>query len=384
MAGITWLHLSDWHQEARTSFDREAALNALLKDIENRESIHPDLARIDFIVFSGDVASSGQEEEYLAVKRDLFSPLVEAVGWSNWERLFIVPGNHDLDRKQLRQLPDRSFTSEEQIQQWLTDESRRARLLRPFAAFEKYIGGYTGQDHPAYAAVNRLEIEGTQVALLGLNSALLSRGDDDRGSLIVGEPQVYSALREAAGANIRIAVLHHPLNWLAEVDRSRVEEQLERNCQFILHGHHHTPKITAQIGTAGGSLTIPAGTSYGIRQGGYPGAYNFVHLDTEAAQGTIYLRRWSERGSQWIADLDSYDNGTLQFRLTSTIPEPPTSSVPMQAAQSLGQLGQATPAVVETLLQALRDSDASVRAQAAQSLGQPGQAIPEVVEALLL
>jgi hypothetical protein len=47
MAGITWLHLSDWHQQGK-NFDRQVVRDALIEDILNRASINPDLAKIDF------------------------------------------------------------------------------------------------------------------------------------------------------------------------------------------------------------------------------------------------------------------------------------------------------------------------------------------------
>lgn len=48
MAGLTWLHLSDWHQ-AGEDFDRNVVRDALVKDIEERARIHKDLEKIDFI-----------------------------------------------------------------------------------------------------------------------------------------------------------------------------------------------------------------------------------------------------------------------------------------------------------------------------------------------
>ena len=45
MGGITWLHLSDWHQKG-AEFDRTEVRNALLKDIRERSQISPDLKRV--------------------------------------------------------------------------------------------------------------------------------------------------------------------------------------------------------------------------------------------------------------------------------------------------------------------------------------------------
>ena len=62
MAGITWLHLSDWHQAGK-DFDRQIVREALLQDIRNRTAISADLEHVDFIVFSGDLAHGGKAGE---------------------------------------------------------------------------------------------------------------------------------------------------------------------------------------------------------------------------------------------------------------------------------------------------------------------------------
>ena len=56
MSGLTWLHLSDWHHKD-FPIDPKVVRDRLVKDIKERTAISPDLAKIDFIVFSGDVAS---------------------------------------------------------------------------------------------------------------------------------------------------------------------------------------------------------------------------------------------------------------------------------------------------------------------------------------
>ena len=103
MTGITWLHLSDWHQRGK-DFDRTVVRDALLQDIRDRAQIDPRLTQVEFIVFSGDLAFSGQKTEYEAVREHLLDPVLRATGLSS-DRLFIVPGNHDLDRNLFEMLP---------------------------------------------------------------------------------------------------------------------------------------------------------------------------------------------------------------------------------------------------------------------------------------
>ena len=324
MAGMTWLHLSDWHQRGK-DFDRDVVRDALLEDIRNRAAIHADLAKIDFVIFSGDVAFSGQSEEYQVALKQLFTPLLKATGLRR-SRFFFVAGNHDFDEGELNYLPDdirQTFTIEAQVQGWLTDSKKRNHMLKPFMAYTDFVREFTGQDQPAYASIRSFAVDGKQVALLGLNSALMCRRNkdakgevNDQSFLIVGEPQLYEPLKKIAKTKIRIAVLHHPFDWLTDFDRDRVENSLIQNCHFILCGHLHKPNVIVQRGIAGASVIIPAGASYDRRiapNPRYANSYNFVHLDFETEQGTIYLRRWSDPRGRWIEDVDSCTDGVFQF-----------------------------------------------------------------------
>jgi len=97
MAAIAWLHLSDWHQKG-ADFDRKVVRDGLLKCIEGRADVDSALADLNFVVFSGDVAFQGRTEEYLTAKREFFEPLLSTLKLDP-KFLFVIPGNHDLDRQ---------------------------------------------------------------------------------------------------------------------------------------------------------------------------------------------------------------------------------------------------------------------------------------------
>lgn len=337
MAGITWLHLSDWHQGSEAfveyqkgeAYDRELLGKRLKRDILNRTSISVDLARIDFIVFSGDAAFSGQKAEYQSAIEQLFTPVLEAANLDK-SRLFVVPGNHDLDRKKFQYLPaalTQPFSKDAEVKQWLKD-SDREYVLKPFEDYEKFISSYTGQSSPTYASVANLEIDGKKVVLLGLNSALMcgrnevqkngKKEVDDYGKLVVGEPQLNDGLDQIGEADVRIAVIHHPFEWLMPFERMRIKEQLGQNFHFILCGHEHIPQVNMTQGTAGHCLIIPAGSGFDRRTSddpSYTNAYNFVHLNFDTGEATVYLRRWNNRKSTWDKDTYVYDNGQISFEL---------------------------------------------------------------------
>jgi len=323
MTGVTWLHLSDWHQKGK-DFDRQRVLRAMLEDIRERVKISSDLEKIDFVVFSGDVAFSGKAEEYQAAREQFFQPILEACGVEP-DRLFIVPGNHDLDRDLFKLLPGemtKPQAPEKTVQDWLTDDRKRSRLLEPFEAFTAFVREFAGQDQPNYANVRKIKADGNEIALLGLNSAWMcgrnKKKIGDKGFVIIGEPQIHDILEEISGADLSIAVLHHPFDWLTEFDCDRIEMPLLQGCDFILRGHQHKPRVEITSGTSGDCVIIPAGASYDRRMPEnprYANSYNFAHLDFDAGKGVIFLRRWSDPRGKWLEDIDSCDIGKFEFDL---------------------------------------------------------------------
>jgi formylglycine-generating enzyme required for sulfatase activity/predicted phosphodiesterase len=296
--------------------------------LREREKIDGSLNTIDFIVFSGDVAWQAKPEEYQAAREFLFEPVLKEAALESKD-LFIVPGNHDLSRGHVQEmLPEglkKPLESDEQVQKWLVDEKRHSRALEPFEAYANFLAGFTRQNPAAYANSRLWFVGDKTVGLLRLNSAWMcgrnkdAKGEvNDYGYLTVGEPQIHDALAAIQNADVRLAVLHHPFAWLAEFDRNRIEEQLKRECQFILHGHEHQPKFNLSQELSGECGIIPAGACYERRTATnprYTNAYNFVHLDFETGQGVIFLRRWSDRRNEWIEDTDSHKDGRFRFRL---------------------------------------------------------------------
>ncbi|MDQ1354848.1 MAG: hypothetical protein QG657_5157 [Acidobacteriota bacterium] len=363
-AGLTWLHLSDWHQKGM-DFDRKVVRDALVDDIKKRREIHPDLEHLDFIVFSGDLAYNGKNDEYQAAEEHFLAPVLAAVSLDK-SRLFIVPGNHDLDHNLFELLPKdltNPLTDAEKIKYWLEDNERRERMLSPFKAFNEFVKDYAEGSFSAYAGSRQLTIGGKTIALLGFNSALMcgrnrdkKKKIDDKGKIMVGEPQVYELLKKNQDADLRIIVLHHPFDWLTEQDCICVKSRLKKTAHFILCGHQHIPEVTIESGTAGSCILIPAGASYDRRKvfdQQYNNSYNFVHLDFENQKGEVFLRCWSDRNNRWREDIDACkNNGRFAFSFPKGIAtvkstKPSNESIPLE------EMGKIETTVTETVVPAV-------------------------------
>ncbi len=384
MARVAWLHLSDWHQRGN-DFGRQVVRDALLRDIRDRAQLAPGLTRLDFIVFSGDVAFHGKAAEYEAAVAHLFEPVLKATGLPA-DRLFIVPGNHDLDRDAFKFLPQalhQPFTLEGEVQEWLANEEERSCLLRPFRAYEEFVTRFASGDLSAYTCIREVVIDDRRVALLGLNSALMCARNrnhigevEDYGHLVVGEPQLHDALARIEDADLRIAVVHHPFPWLANFDRHRVARRLGAACHLILHGHEHVPEVHRDRGTTGDCLYIPAGASYDRRvpdHQRYANSYNLVEIDLETGRGIVYLRRWNDTRTCWEADTDAHDDGQFPFEFPSGSRSDPSSvGTPPDDAPLSAKRAASNGDVPDEVKQALEDELYNTAAVQKRILGLPG------------
>lgn len=348
MSTLTWLHLSDLHfctSEVR-KYNAEVVLSELLKDV--KELIAEKGLKPDFVFCTGDIAFSGQEDEY-KLAWDFFDRLLEAIGHpGEKERLFLVPGNHDVNwdcitltaMNKAESLGNRDGVT----QALLSPESRRLFLCR-LDNYAIFINTYFPKEHLAfdddhYCYVRPFEVgkgvEKIRIAVLGLNSAWLARGGD-KDQVVVGETQAKKALDDpiSKSAHIRIALLHHPFECLRDFDREDVGRFLERGCDFILMGHRHNQMFERPRHPDRDLVLIPAGATYEGREKTEINAYNLVRLDLATGRGTIYLREYSHRAGRWVPDYRTWNKPTYTFDL----PERLRSRV---AVNRLAQWGRIT------------------------------------------
>jgi predicted MPP superfamily phosphohydrolase len=376
---ITWVHLSDFHFCAADEYDAGIVLDALLQDLADR--ISQDGLQPGFAVVSGDLAFSGKPAEYAQAARFL-DRLLATLGLDR-DRLLLVPGNHDADRdavSPVAQVVHRSLAAHTQVDSFrraiaetLQDEVGRLMFGKRLEAYRGLVSDYLGDHLPlddVYGlAVKRLVLAGKQVALLGFNSAWLSYGgEEDRGRLAVGERQVRSALKASEDADLCIGVLHHPLEWLHDLDRHDVEPLLLQHCGFLLHGHLHQTATTSLSNPDASAIVLAAGACYGARS--FPNSYHWVQLDMAAGEGRVVLRRYSDQaGGFWTRDAMTYRNapdGVWTFplppSLVKTSLQPPAKVIDRPARPGDVRVRQAY-AIYTTLghLPAFLDAPQSLR-----------------------
>ncbi|MBB4268002.1 metallophosphoesterase family protein [Roseospira visakhapatnamensis] len=276
---ITWLHISDFHFREGESYDREVVLKALVDSVgwfRREQNRKPDI-----VFATGDIAFSGKASEYERAT-EFLDALIEACGLDR-SSLFLVAGNHDVERTQVTGLA-RTLGTREEADAYFGLDGGLIHLTRAQRNFMQWYNSYFDgirclSGASSCGPAEAIEIRGRRIGVLPINSALFCRGDDDHGKLWVGRRALRSAIDglKDVRADLNLAVLHHPLEWIAEDERASIRALLEGAVDVVLRGHLHENDVASVVGIGGSAIYLAAGAAYQTRR--YPNRALYVDVD---------------------------------------------------------------------------------------------------------
>ena len=303
MRTVRWLHISDLHMRESENAQRKAVLSAMLEDIRRRSTTG---AQIDFVVATGDLAFSGERSEYELVA-EFLGTLVASAGISS-NKVFCVPGNHDVQRQRSKMCFRGARTeiqSEGDVYKFLADGEERKELLRRQEEYRAFETCFLGEKDREYTEdrlgyVSKVEVDDLRIAIIGLNSSWLSEGGaNDEGRLLIGESQVKNAIDIAKGylPHVVLSLQHHPFDLLQRFDRRPVQHRLEVACDFVHCGHLHDPQVTQVVVERGRCITITAGASFESRVFG--NTFTTVEFDPLAGKIEVAFIEYNPQTSEY-------------------------------------------------------------------------------------
>lgn len=327
---FSWIHLSDvhfLHGTKRSQVDQEMILNALIQDIRNSSSsLELGIPNPDVIFVTGDIAYSGAEQqpdEYVLAEKWL-KKIAASVKLSPGD-VFVVPGNHDVQRTVVNENDDVSMLIEslrdgKRDLDWaLAIEKQHKRLMIRFDSYLKFASAFAPLCMKESNATKSLFWKetinagsGFAIKIMGLNTAMLSQDDEDQGKLRMSLTQFKDFPDFQPGDNqMAIALGHHPFSWLADGDTT--ESWLRKKVHIYLSGHIHiSESISYRSGGGTGLVRIQAGAVH--THADSPSAYNFAAVVANSVgQLTIKVwnRIWSVKNKDFRADIECHPVGQL-------------------------------------------------------------------------
>jgi len=301
-AEIRWLHVSDFHLRVDLEWSQDVVLRALLEDIAARYS---GVQAPDLIFITGDIAFSGRPEEYGLA--EIFIRQLQEITAVSPERLFIIPGNHDVDRS----IEEDAFrgarehlSDELEVDRFFNNEARRRTLFRRQAAFRNFVNRIAPPSSPysetSFAHWKHAGVGPVQVVVLLLDSAWLAEGGDaDAGRLLVGERQVMDAYTSTPRPALAFGLAHHPFAWLKDFEQMAIENLLLDRVNIMLRGHVHAVDLRALEALERRLTFFTAGASFENRTSN--NSYGFATLDLLHGQGLSILHRYVHAQQRWQA-----------------------------------------------------------------------------------
>lgn len=275
---IAILHLSDIHIDGKSHpiLDRWekicATSNALLPDV-----------RAVFVVVTGDIAQSGSEEEY-QLAGVFFDKLLHCIRGKVRSDTIVhmvpVPGNHD----GLFKAPNaaRKAVIESVIAGGEVDETVIATCVAPqihYFEFRKRFENEYVTFSDLLWTEHEIALDGHTIAFSAINASWMSQVPELPGKLVFPIKRYQG---QAKGkASVRIALMHHPLNWYAQETYHPLREFCRSRYQVIMSGHEHAANASTIVDLKlGESLNLEAAALL-PHEAGATSAFSVVKLDLE-------------------------------------------------------------------------------------------------------
>jgi 3',5'-cyclic AMP phosphodiesterase CpdA len=331
---ITLLHVSDMQFGKNHRFGHldklsvDASFDDLLvrliddlKALEKAPGLKPQL-----VICSGDLAEWGLKSEFEDARRFL-EGIAKHLGLAH-DRVVIVPGNHDINRK----------SCEAYFNQCAADETEP---VAPFWAKWKqyeamYQEFYRGLSSPPSFSVEEYwtwyEYTDPKVVVAGMNSTIAEIHDVPENDLHyqrlikgglyghfgwMGEAQLRWFKQKLDTAKkqgiFRIGVVHHNLHRAPVADDENLgdadllKQYLGDSLNLLLHGHTHNSKIDWLSPNLPVLSTGSAALTKDIRPDEVPNQYQIVQVWPNRLER--WTRRFDPGNMRWEADTRCSDNG---------------------------------------------------------------------------
>ena len=329
------LYISDIHFQEPGCLNSRTDLASndrklLIEDLE--DIVKKSGKNIDAIVVTGDITFKAHVDEFETAAKWL-KKIADNNGIDEY-KIFVVPGNHDVDRaiadnEVLTSFREKLYREQEPQKNQsffnsLQNSRTKSLMLEPMQNYNDFATKY-GCDIELPAKpfwTKHIPIDDKyQLCLNGLTTTFFSSSTDDLRTLYLGEFQAY--LERETGI-VNLAMFHHPKDWLGDGDK--FDDLLADNAHIWLSGHKHRQRYT----TDNRYLDLPsAAVNPSVWEPGLSGYHNIdisvSEFDTYASLDlAVMMRTLQETPKQYVAKMTHEKEAILRHsiripKVTNTI-----------------------------------------------------------------
>ena len=320
------LHISDFHLNKTTLNDwkehlKSAILNKLIKLHSER--------KFSLIAFTGDLIDiggkelGGAEKAFIIFQKELITPILTELNMST-DQFLLCPGNHDIVRSLDSERDEAGskvyFDQEPKITSFIIDAIAKEsydgiKRIEPYKKFEKeFYKDTPNKQQSVFELAFKINIDGKSVGICCLNSSWRCYSKDDYGQILIGEKQLNLNLSFIKDCDIKIALLHHQLDWLSTVEKKTLSSHITKEFELVLTGHVHESLSNSTTGFSGTTFinVAPSGLN-DIRSDSRTFSNGFSVIDRDTDGINLSYWRYHHDNKIFVINTDAGDNGELFF-----------------------------------------------------------------------
>lgn len=316
------VHISDFHIESRGLEDlKNYVIKPLIKDLAKYNSEK----KIDMIAFSGDLVDKGGmsfnddiELAFLYFQELVIEPIAEAIKLP-LEHFFFVPGNHDVVHKADKEVNEKGLLSilknAEKVNNFIDSEDTDGiKRILPFKSFERdYYQNFSGEfELSNFQSTFKFEAGERSVGVSCFNTAWRCYDSKtDYQNIILGERQITRSRDLIEDCDIKIGIIHHPLDELAMFESKQIESMLIKDYDILFYGHVHEGSNWSKTNLMGSTIisVAPSNWTTNVRNQNISYANGYAIVDfTLNSNVEISHRRYSHVKESYVANTDLGDD----------------------------------------------------------------------------
>lgn len=328
------LYVSDVHYDYSKKREWDIlieALNGVIKEERTKK-------RFDAMLISGDLIDKGRggydsiEKAFEGVEREVLIPIKNELEISK-DRIFITPGNHDMDRKSddffAENRTYKCLDNEDMVEEFIKraiDRQEYDGMKRtiPFKNFIKKFHEDIGFVSTPFYDIYKLELENEKIAICCINTSWRCYDSSkDFGRIIIGK-EVYTRIQsEIKDCTVKIGIMHHHFSALCDFDKEQVAGKFERLFDILIFGHIHTPIYKSSITQNNSLITIIGGqlnsAAMELDSVKYGNAFCVIDLERENNKFKVEIKSYSYDNDhdRFVINNRMGDNGISSYTFES-------------------------------------------------------------------
>lgn len=288
---IIILHLSDIH--IKNSNDP-----ILAKGEEVARCTYDKLANASnlIILISGDIAFSGNKEQYLLAEKFLEDIQIEIEQEKELPISYIIsPGNHDCDfslDNQVRKMVVQNLQNNTSPEVDSDIIETCTSIQKPFFSFRESIEDNKDVQDDKLVRQTSINANGKNINFISLNVPWVSEIQEKQGFMHFPVGNYGQLLFN--NSDLNLVVLHHPLNWFNQSTYRPFREFVKKKGDIIISGHEHIGNVGTINDAESGASAFVEGCVLQSEMDLNDSSFNIVEIDLETSQFSSTKYQFSE------------------------------------------------------------------------------------------